>query len=56
MSNQEHANILFDRLREQGEHNMFGVAPFAEQLLGVSKREARELLMNWMETFEERHA
>ena len=34
---------------------MFGVAPFAEQAFGVSQRQARGLLAEWMETFEQRH-
>jgi hypothetical protein len=52
---QDRANALFDRLREEGRHNMFGVAPFAEQAFGVSQRQARGLLAEWMETFEQRH-
>ena len=55
MTEQDRANLLFDRLQKQGQHNMFGVAPFAEQLLGVSARQARGLLAEWMETYEERH-
>ena len=53
---QEQANTLFDRLREEGSMNMFGAAPVAEQILCVTKQEARSLLAEWMETFVERHA
>ena len=52
---QDRANALFDRLREKGSINMFGAAPIAEQVFGVSKRQARGLLAEWMETFEQRH-
>ena len=55
MTQQDEANKLFDTLRENGEHNMFGVAPIAEQILGVSARQARGLLAEWMETFEARN-
>ena len=52
---QEQANALFDRLREEGQINMFGASPIAEQVFGVSSRQARGLLAEWMETFEQRH-
>jgi|TARA_B110000211_G_C13628562_1_gene356376 hypothetical protein len=55
LTQQDRANLLFDRLQEQGQQNMFGVAPFAAQLLGVSARQARGLLSEWMETYEEKH-
>ena len=55
MTEQDRANLLFDRLREEGEINMFGAAPIAEQVFGVTKRQARGLLAEWMQTFEERH-
>ena len=53
---QEQANTLFDRLREEGSMNMFGAAPVAEEMLCVTRQEARSLLAEWMETFAERHA
>jgi hypothetical protein len=52
---QDRANVLFDKLREGGQINMFGASPIAEQVFGVSSRQARGLLAEWMETFEQRH-
>lgn len=45
-----------DWLRETGITNMFGAAPYLEEAFGISRKEAREVLGEWMRTFEERHA
>lgn len=44
-----------DQLRESGVTNMFGAGAYLKQEFDVSEREAREILVNWMETFSERH-
>lgn len=55
MSLQEQANLFLDDLRESGVTNMFGAAAYLVAEFGVSREEAKALLLNWMQTFEERH-
>ena len=38
-------------LRESGVTNMFGAAPYLQQEFGLTKSEARDILMKWMESF-----
>jgi len=45
-----------DDLRESGVTNMFGAAPYLQEAFGLSRYEARVVLLKWMETFNERHA
>ena len=44
-----------DDLRESGVTNMCGARPYIQEEFGVSKREARTLLKQWMDTFGEKH-
>jgi hypothetical protein len=37
-----------NRLRESGEVNMFGAAPYVEMEFGVNRREARTIVSDWM--------
>ena len=55
MTLQEEVNVFLNNLRETGAINMFGAAPYVAETFDVSKKEARDLLKNWMETFAERH-
>ena len=48
--------LYLDRLRESGITNMFGARPYVEDEFGLGRREAKDLLIEWMETFDERHA
>jgi hypothetical protein len=34
---------------------MFGAAPYVSDAFGVSRNEAKDLVKNWMQTFDERH-
>jgi len=52
---QEKVNVFLDKLRESGQTNMFGAAPYIQEVFGVERTEAKQYLMNWMKTFEERH-
>jgi len=46
------ATFLFlDRLRESGRINMMQAAPYLQEAFGLSKKEAREVLMQWMISF-----
>ena len=44
-----------DALRESGITNMFGAAPYLQNEFELSRNEARDILIEWMETFEQRH-
>lgn len=55
MSKQEQVNYFLGELRDSGVTNMFGAAPYIVEEFGVTRQEAKDLLLNWMQTFEERH-
>ena len=40
-------------LRDSGETNMFGAAPYLEWEFGLSRTEARNILVQWIESFNE---
>ena len=46
----EHLEYL-DDLRESGETNMFGAAPYVETEFSVPIQEARTITRYWMDTF-----
>jgi hypothetical protein len=52
---QDEVNLFLDRIRESGAINMFGAAPYVQEAFSISKKEAKELLLNWMDTFDQRH-
>ena len=52
---QNEVNDFLDDLRDSGVTNMFGAAPYIVEEFGVSRSEARQLLLNWMQTFKESH-
>ena len=39
-------------LRESGQINMFGALPVLQEVFGLDKYEAREILGAWMKSFE----
>ena len=44
--------IYLNRLRESGDTNMFGAAPYLEMEFGFERREAKQVLMDWMKWVE----
>ena len=44
-----------DNLRESGVTNMLGVTEFITDTFNISKDTAKELLIEWMQTFNQRH-
>ncbi len=38
-----------NRLRESGATNMFGAAPYLEMEFDLPRREAKQVLMDWMQ-------
>lgn len=50
---QERVNTFLDIARESGKINMFGAAPYIAETFGISRREAQQYLLNWMQSFKE---
>jgi hypothetical protein len=53
--NKEEMFVYLDNIRETGAINMFGAAPYLKDEFGLSRHEARNILLEWMDTFSERH-
>ena len=51
---QEHKNYL-DALRESGVINMYGASPYLQDRFGLSRKESKEVLLNWMKSYGENH-
>lgn len=54
----EQEDLVFsflDRLRESGATNMFGAGPYVEEHFDLNRRDAGDLVIKWMTTFESRH-
>ena len=45
--------IYLNRLRESGATNMFGAAPYLEMEYDMTRREAKQVLMDWMQWVEQ---
>lgn len=54
MELQDEVNLFLDSIRKSGSINMFGAAPYIQEVFGVTRHEAKDLLLNWMQTFGER--
>jgi len=47
---------FLDALREEGITNMFGAVPYlTEEFVDLDEKEAKQILIYWMETFTDRH-
>ena len=46
-------HVFLNDLRDSGVTNMFGAAPYLQDEFGLDKREARQVLANWMQSFSE---
>ena len=49
----EHLRFL-DALRESGQTNMFGAAPYVAEAFEIPMQQARKILTYWMQTFSTR--
>lgn len=47
---------FLDDLRESGVTNMFGAGPYLQDAFGLSRLDARSIVIEWMETFSQRKA
>jgi len=45
---------FLDSVRESGHINMFGAAPLLQEVFGLSRFDAKDTLLEWMQTFNER--
>ena len=45
---------FLDEIRESGSINMFGATPYIINAFGVTRYEAKDLLLEWMQTFGQR--
>ena len=45
--------VYLEELRQSGVTNMFGAAPYLQEEFDLSRKEAREILINWMNNYEE---
>lgn len=43
---------FLDELKESGVTNMFGATPYLMDEFGLTKEEARKILMDWMKSYE----
>lgn len=48
MANQLEMFRFLNRLRESGKTNMFGAGPYVAQAFGLSDKEGRKVLTDWM--------
>lgn len=46
------AYTYLDELRESGATNMFGAGSYVESEFGISKNEAKDFVLGWMEAVE----
>ena len=52
--NEEQTKEYFDylvELRDSGETNMWGAAPYIQREFGISRSEARKVLIAWIDSF-----
>ena len=43
--------IFLEQLRRSGVTNMYGAAPYIEEEFGVSSKEAKSILIDWMRNY-----
>jgi hypothetical protein len=54
ISEKESMFQYLDNLRESGQVNMFGSGAYLQSAFGLSRYEAKDVVLEWMETFGER--
>jgi len=47
----EEHKVFLDDLRESGVTNMFGAAPYLQEEFGLDRRDAKDILIEWMKSF-----
>ncbi|MHA2136206.1 MAG: hypothetical protein ACW99J_20290 [Candidatus Thorarchaeota archaeon] len=56
MTDKEEMFEYLDDLRETAVTNMVGAGPWLQKAFGLEREEARSILREWMDTFEERNS
>ncbi len=56
MPTQHEVNIFLDVVRSSGVTNMWGASSYIQDHFKVSKHDAKDFLLEWMNTFSERMA
>ena len=54
MTNRETLFEYLNALRDSGVTNMFGAGPYLQEAFGLSRYEAKDVVLAWMETFRDR--
>ena len=54
MDNKQEYFDYLDELRNSGITNMFGAGPYLQQMFGLSRYEAKDIVLEWMKTFNSR--
>ena len=54
MTNRETLFEYLDALRDSGVTNMFGAGPYLQEAFGLSRWEAKDVVLAWMQTFRDR--
>mgnify|MGYP003344065363 FL=1 len=54
MENREMYFNYLDQLRESGITNMFGASPYLQEAFDLDRYEAKDVLLEWMQTFSAR--
>ena len=54
MENKQEYFDYLDELRNSGITNMFGAGPYLQQVFGLSRYEAKDIVLEWMKTFNSR--
>ena len=49
--NKENYFIFLDELRDSGITNMFGAGPYLEREFGLTRYQAKDILLEWMQTY-----
>lgn len=53
MNREEYFEYL-DNIRDSGLINMFGAAPYLQEAFDLDRYDAKDILLEWMDTFAER--
>jgi hypothetical protein len=51
--NEQYFEFL-DELRESGATNMWGATPYLQEAFGLDRLKAKDILLEWMDTFDQR--
>jgi len=51
--NKKQYKLFLDKLRDSGETNMFGAVPYLIDEFGLTKKEAINILSDWMDSYKQ---